>query len=96
MPCIYLQINDTMLDGVRVVIYEPVFTYGYRKRAALIFLHGGGWSTLSVGRCQSRYSPAPLTRQSSLHNISSMNCNLEHQREFKPQEVQEDGCVRGM
>lgn len=46
------QINDTILEGVRVVIYEPISTYDLSQRAALIFLHGGGWSRLSVGKCQ--------------------------------------------
>ncbi|KAH3889602.1 hypothetical protein DPMN_013661 [Dreissena polymorpha] len=41
------QINDTVIAGVRVVIYEPVSTFHSNERPALVFLHGGGWSTLS-------------------------------------------------
>lgn len=43
-----LKINDTMIAGVRVLIYEPVSTYKLEDRPVLIFFHGGGWSTLSV------------------------------------------------
>ncbi|KAL4238014.1 hypothetical protein ACF0H5_002725 [Mactra antiquata] len=43
-----LRINDTKIEGVRTIIYEPVSTYKYDNRTILIFFHGGGWSTMSV------------------------------------------------
>ena len=41
--------NDTVIDGVRVKVYEPISTIRSEDRAVLVFLHGGGWSLLSVG-----------------------------------------------
>ena len=42
--------NDTILEGVRVKIYEPVSTIRSEERSVLFFMHGGGWSTLSIGQ----------------------------------------------
>jgi len=48
---IMLQINDTVIAGVRTLIYEPVVNIWSHDRPVLIFLHGGGWSRMSVGGC---------------------------------------------
>ncbi|KAK3085011.1 hypothetical protein FSP39_022847 [Pinctada imbricata] len=43
-----LLIQDTTLAGVRVKIYQPIQDVGKEYRPALIYLHGGGWTLLSV------------------------------------------------
>lgn len=43
-----LKVNDTIIDGVRVKVYEPFSTIRSADRAVFVFMHGGGWSTLSV------------------------------------------------
>ena len=49
---ILFQVNDTVIDGVRVKVYEPFSTIRSADRAVFVFMHGGGWSTLSVGKCK--------------------------------------------
>ncbi|KAL3856220.1 hypothetical protein ACJMK2_010997 [Sinanodonta woodiana] len=44
----YLRINDTVLNSVRVKVYEPLSTIRFDRRPALVYIHGGGWSLLSV------------------------------------------------
>ncbi|XP_045174154.1 neutral cholesterol ester hydrolase 1-like [Mercenaria mercenaria] len=68
-----LRINDTRIAGVRVVLYEPVSTYRSDDRPVLIFMHGGGWSTMSVD------SYDPLIRKISRESgvvIISINYRL--------------------
>ncbi|XP_002736531.1 arylacetamide deacetylase-like [Saccoglossus kowalevskii] len=40
-------VTDTMFDGINVRIYEPRASQ-YDMLPALVFIHGGGWATLSV------------------------------------------------
>ncbi|XP_070564097.1 arylacetamide deacetylase-like [Ptychodera flava] len=42
-----LNITNTKFDGVSVRIYEPL-KKEVEKMPAVVFIHGGGWSTLSV------------------------------------------------
>ncbi|XP_052802437.1 neutral cholesterol ester hydrolase 1-like [Mya arenaria] len=71
-----LKIKDTVIAGVQTVVYEPVANFLSQDRPVLVFLHGGGWSTLSVD------SYDPLVRKIARESgvvIISVNYRLSPQ-----------------
>lgn len=74
-----LKITDSHIRDIRVKIYEPVRGLGRTDRPVLIYLHGGGWSLLSVD------SYDPLMRKISSDSgtvVISVNYRLSPQYPF--------------
>ena len=47
-----LQIQDIKIANIPVRIYKPkhLFNDATRKTTGVVYLHGGGWTTRSVGK----------------------------------------------
>lgn len=44
------QITDQVMSGIPVRVYEPESSIQQPKRPVLLYLHGGGWAFLSIGK----------------------------------------------
>ncbi|XP_060076044.1 neutral cholesterol ester hydrolase 1-like [Ylistrum balloti] len=74
-----LQITDTTMKSIHVRMYQPVTSLQHKRRPVLVYLHGGGWSLLSVD------SYDPLMRRIAKDSgvvIISVNYRLSPQYPF--------------
>lgn len=44
------QISDQVMSGIPVRVYEPESSIQRPNRPVLLYLHGGGWTFLSIGK----------------------------------------------
>lgn len=44
------QITDQVMSGIPVRVYEPESSIQQTNRPVLLYLHGGGWAFLSIGK----------------------------------------------
>lgn len=44
------QITDQVMSGIPVRVYEPESSIQQPNRPVLLYLHGGGWTFLSIGK----------------------------------------------
>lgn len=44
------QITDQVMSGIPVRVYEPESSIQQPNRPVLLYLHGGGWAFLSIGK----------------------------------------------
>ena len=65
------QITDQLMSGVSVRVYEPLYSIQRTDRPVFVFMHGGGWTFLSIGKC-SRHP----RRGTMLHHLNSNQCYL--------------------
>ena len=65
------QITDQLMSGVSVRVYEPLSSIQRTDRPVFVFMHGGGWTFLSIGKC-SRHP----RRGTMLHHLNSNQCYL--------------------
>ncbi|XP_022343965.2 neutral cholesterol ester hydrolase 1-like [Crassostrea virginica] len=72
-----LRITDQLMSGVSVRVYEPLSSIQQTDRPVFVFMHGGGWTFLSIDNydhlCQKLAKDADVVVISLNHRLAPQN-----------------------